>query len=250
MLIALCGQKGGSGKTTVAISVAAELLARGHRVLLVDADPQGTARTWADVAAEARRPTPTVVAMGAKMHLPGQLDTLAGSYDFTVIDCPPRHGDVQRSALMIADLAVIPCGPAAFDVWAMTEPVEIIREARKLRPDLRVAALVTRRVARAAIGAAARQAIEALGLEVLRSELGFRIAYQEAPAAGLGVAQYAPRSAAALEVRSLVDELLEVSTHGKKAEHRPKKTTKRSDARSKIPLRGRKQPQRARTSKR
>ena len=250
MLIALWGQKGGSGKTTAAIAIAAELLARGKRVLLVDADPQGTARTWADVAAEAKRPTPTVVAMGAKMHLPGQLDALAGSYDFTVIDCPPRHGDVQRSALMIADLAILPCGPAAVDVWAMTEPVEIIREARKLRQDLRVFALVTRRVSRAAIGAAARQALEALGLAVLRSELGFRIAYQEAPAAGLGIAQYAPRSSAALEVRSLVDELLEELAHGKKAKHYPKKTTKRSDARGKIPLRVRDTARSKRTSKR
>lgn len=230
MLIALCGQKGGSGKTTVAIAIAAELIARGKRVLLVDADPQGTARTWADVAAEAGRPVPTVVVMGAKMHLPGQLDSLAANYDHTVIDCPPRHGDVQRSALMVADVAVLPCGPAAVDVWAMTEPVEIIGEARKIRPDLRVFALVTRRVARAAIGAAARHNLGSLGLDVMKTELGFRIAYQEAPAAGLGVAQYAPRSAAAAEVRSLVDEILEVQVHGKKTKHRAKKTAGRSNA--------------------
>lgn len=231
MLIALCGQKGGSGKTTAAIAIAAELLARGKRVLLVDADPQGTARTWADVAAETGRPVPTVVVMGAKMHLPGQLDSLAANYDFTVIDCPPRHGDVQRSALMIADLAILPCGPAAVDVWAMTEPVEIIGEARKIRPDLRVFALVTRKVSRAAIGAAARENLGSLGLPVLRTELGFRIAYQEAPAAGVGIAQYAPRSAAALEVRALVNELLEELARDKKAKHRPKKAAGRKNAR-------------------
>lgn len=231
MLIALCGQKGGSGKTTAAIAVAAELLARGKRVLLVDADPQGTARTWADVAAEAGRPVPTVVVMGAKMHLPGQLDALAANYDFTVIDCPPRHGDVQRSALMIADLAILPCGPAAVDVWAMTEPVEIIGEARKIRPDLRVFALVTRKVSRAAIGAAARGNLGSLGLPVLKTELGFRIAYQEAPAAGLGIAQYAPRSAAAIEVRALVNELLEELARDKKTKHRPKKAAGRKNAR-------------------
>lgn len=231
MLIALCGQKGGSGKTTAAIAIAAELLARGKRVLLVDADPQGTARTWADVAAEAGRPVPTVVVMGAKMHLPGQLDSLAVNYDFTVIDCPPRHGDVQRSALMIADLAILPCGPAAVDVWAMTEPVEIIGEARKIRPDLRVFALVTRKVSRAAIGAAARENLGSLGLPVLKTELGFRIAYQEAPAAGLGIAQYAPRSAAALEVRTLVNELLEELARDKKTKHRPKKAAGRKNTR-------------------
>lgn len=63
-------------------------MARGHRVLLVDADPQGSARTWADVAAEAGHATPTVIAMGAQMHKPGQLDEIVGTYDVTVIDCP------------------------------------------------------------------------------------------------------------------------------------------------------------------
>lgn len=226
MLIAFCGQKGGSGKTTTAIAVAGELLARGrYSVLLVDADPQGTTRTWADVAGEHGHPTPTVVAMGSKMHLPGQLDALARGYDFTVIDCPPRHGDIHRSALMITDLAVLPCGPAAVDVWALAESVALIEEARALRPELKSAALITRKVKRTAIGAGAREALGASGLKVLRTELGYRVAYQEAPAAGLGIAQYAPRDAAATEVKNLVDELLEELEYGKETRHRTPSTT-------------------------
>jgi chromosome partitioning protein len=68
---AFAGQKGGAGKSTMAIAVAAELMARGSKVLLVDADPQGTATTWTEVAAEAGHATPTLVAMGANMHRPG-----------------------------------------------------------------------------------------------------------------------------------------------------------------------------------
>jgi chromosome partitioning protein len=222
-IVAFCGQKGGTGKTTAAISVAAELLERGHRVLLVDADPQASARTWADVATEAGRSVPVVVAMGPKMHTPGQLDDLAVSYDVAVIDCPPSNGDVQRSALMVCDLAVIPCGPSAFDAWALAESVELATKAQAVRPGLQVTALITRKVVGTTIGAGARDVMSKSGVRVLRSELCARIAYQEAPAAGLGVAQYAPRDQAAFEVQSLVTEILEELDHGQKAHHRAKK---------------------------
>lgn len=228
MFLAFCGQKGGSGKTTTAIAVAAELMARGSKqVLLVDADPQGTARTWADVAAEKGHPTPTVVAMGAMMHQPGQLDRLARAYDVTLIDCPPRHGDIHRSALMVADLAILPCGPTAVDVWALAESVALINQAVSIRPELKARALITRKIRRTTLGASAREALKAAGLDVMKTELCYRVAYQEAPAAGLGVAQYAPRDRAADEVKTLVDELLEELSNGKEANVVGQATTNR-----------------------
>lgn len=222
-IVAFCGQKGGTGKTTAAISVAAELVERGMRVLLVDADPQASARTWADVAAEAGRPVPVVVAMGAKMHTPGQLDDLAKGYDIAVVDCPPSNGDVQRSALMVCTLGVIPCGPSALDAWALAESVELATKAQTVRSELMVAGLITRKVVGTTIGEGARATLNKAGIRVLRSELCARIAYQEAPAAGLGVAQYAPNDLAALEVRRLVTEILEELDHGKQTHHRAKK---------------------------
>lgn len=212
MILALAGQKGGSGKTTVALAVAAELFNLGAKVLLVDADPQGSARTWGAVMAEAGKEGPTIVGMGADLYKPGQLPTLAKGFDQVVIDCPPRSGDTQRAALMVADLAVLPCGPSAVDAWALAESVELVNAAQQLRPELQGAVLITRKVARTAIGAGAREALAGCGLPVLEAELGFRVAYQEAPAAGLGVTQYAPQDAAAEEVRALVSELLELGS--------------------------------------
>lgn len=207
-VIVLAGQKGGSGKSTVAISLASESLARGLRVLLVDTDPQGTARTWGAVAGEAGHLAPTVVSMGADLHRPGQLPALAKGFDVAVIDCPPRHTEAQRAALMVADLALLPSGPSAHDAWAMAESVELVKAAQRVRPQLKAAALVTRKVPGTVIGAGAREALEGAGVPLLRAELGFRVAYQEAPAAGLGVAQYAPTSEAAAEVRELTTEVL------------------------------------------
>lgn len=205
MIIAVAGQKGGAGKTTVAVAVAVELAARGRKVLLIDLDPQGTVRTWGGVAAEAGAPrTPTVAALGAGLHL--HLPPLAAAHDVTVVDCPPRHGELQRAALMVADLAVLPCGPSAFDVWALTESVDLVREAQALRPRLDAAVLVTRKTA-TTLGAGVRRALEELGLPVLDTALASRVAYQEAPALGLGPTTYAPSSPAAAEVRRLVTEL-------------------------------------------
>lgn len=204
--IAFVGQKGGTGKTTTAICVAAESLARGRRVLLVDADPQGTTRTWGEIAAEEGHPCPSVVAMGAVLHHPNQLPTLAEGYDLVVIDCPPRHGEIQRSALMVADLAVMPCGPSGVDAWAMAESLDLVREAQVVRPNLQAVLLVTRKT-RTVLGANARSALAEAGVPILATELGFRVAYQEAPPAGLGVTTYAPNDQAAVEVRALVDEL-------------------------------------------
>jgi len=216
MIIALTGQKGGIGKSTTAICLAVAALERGSRVLLVDADPQGTVRTWCDVANEAARKAPTVVAMGATMHRAGQLRDMAASFDVVVIDCPPRHGDIQRSALMVADLAVLPCGPSAADAWALAGSLDVLAEARSLREDLAACVLLTRKQGRTVLAKGARAALSAAGLPILRTELGHRVAYQEALAAGHGITTYAPRDAGARETYQLLEEL-EKLVHGEES---------------------------------
>ena len=208
MIVALTGQKGGVGKSTLAICIASELLVRRRKVLLVDADPQGTIRTWGEVAAEAEQPLPSIVSMGATMHRPEQLPTVRQGYDDVVIDCPPRHGDIQRSALMVADMAILPCGPSSADAWALAASIDLINEARTLRPELEVRIVITRKQVRTALGRSAREELTKSGIELLKSELGYRVAYAESLGAGQGVTTYAPRDAAAEEVRSLVNELL------------------------------------------
>jgi chromosome partitioning protein len=208
MIVTLMGQKGGVGKSTTAICLGMAAFERGLSTLFVDADPQGTLRTWSEVAAERQRSVPTVVAMGASMHRPGQLDAVAKGYDWTFIDCPPRHGDVQRSALMITDLAILPCGPSASDVWALSSSLELIRSARELRDSLMACIVITRKQPRTALGKDARAVLETSELPVLESELLYRVAYQEALAAGTGVvSQGRRRDAAALEVQRLFEEV-------------------------------------------
>jgi chromosome partitioning protein len=210
MICAFVGQKGGSGKSTLAVCVAAELSARGHNVLLIDADPQATAVTWHDVATEAGHTAPTVVAMTGTLHKPNQLPRLATAYDHVIIDTPPRLGDVQRSAMMVADVALLPCGPSAPDAWALAESVKTITEATDYRPQLQAAIVINKKRAGTAAAKGAREALSSTGLQILASEIGLRQPFQEAVAAGLGVAAYAPKDVAAVEIRTLVDELMKV----------------------------------------
>jgi chromosome partitioning protein len=219
MIVAFAGQKGGVGKSTTAVCLAVAALERDARVLLVDADPQSTVRTWGEVAAERKRPAPTVIAMGASMHKPGQLGELAAGYDYTFIDCPPRHGEVQRSALMIADVVVLPCGASAADAWALASSIEIVQEARAMRDALIACVLITRKQGRTALGKGARKVLESTGLPVLDTELGARVAYQEALAGGQGITTYAPRDAGTREIFDLLDELGRLF-HGQEASGR------------------------------
>jgi chromosome partitioning protein len=163
---------------------------------------------WGECAASAGHRAPAVVAMGGTMHRAGQLLPLAASYAVVVIDCPPRLGDIQRSALMVADLAVLPCGPSPADAWALAGTAELVAEAQAVRPALQACIVLTRKQGRTAVGHGARAVVATTGLSVCQTELGYRVAYQEMLAGGQGVTTYAPRDAAAKEVRALFEELM------------------------------------------
>lgn len=204
MIVAVVGTKGGVGKSTVALAIGAEWFRRGRSVLLVDADPQASLLTWREIASERQREAPPVVAMGASL---ADLSSVAAGHEVTVIDTPPRAGSATRNALLVADLALLPCGPAPMDAWALSGALEVLEEARRMRPELEAAVVLTRVSRRTTLGATAREALGDCGVPVLETELGNRIAYQEAPATGRGVTTYDPNGAAADEVRALVDEI-------------------------------------------
>lgn len=205
MIVSLAGQKGGSGKTTTAICLADEWHRRGSRVLVIDTDPQATARTWGDVASELGVDGPTIIGMGAGFH--EKLGPLTETYDVIVIDCPPGQVETQRAALMTSDVVIVPCGAGATDVWSMAETVDIARQARMLRPSLYVGILITRRDSRTVIGGQVRETLEETGLPVFEATLGRRVDFEEAPNSGTGVTRYNPKGAAAKEIEALADEI-------------------------------------------
>lgn len=207
MKIAVLNQKGGVGKTTIAIHIAAVLAAKSNRVLLVDADPQGSSLDWSAI----REGEGLFSVVGLpKPNLHRELTALSRNYDHVVIDGPPRVYDVARSAIMAADLVLIPVQPSPYDVWAAKEIVDLLREASSFKESLKVAFVINRKIANTAIGRDVTEALASYELPVLRNALAQRVSFAESAGKGLTVLETEPKGLAAKEVITMVDELLEL----------------------------------------
>ena len=201
MIIGVLNQKGGVGKTTLAVNVSATLAMRGLRVLLVDADPQGSSMAWS--AAREAPPLFPVVGM-AKPTLHRDMPEIAKDYDAVVIDGAPRVNDLGRAAILASDTILIPVQPSPYDVWAASDTVQLIREAQQFKPDLKAAFVINRKIVNTAIGRDVATALEHFDIPVLPTQLCQRVLYAESAGQGLGVAEVAPNSEAARELAALV----------------------------------------------
>jgi len=204
-IVAMAGQKGGSGKTTLAVTLASEWHRRGHRVLLVDLDPQGTSTTWGDLASELGVVGPTVVGMGDAIRT--QLPSMAAAYDHIVIDCPPRAGKRTTGALMVADLVVLPCGPSPADLWALTEALEIVGQAQELRPELQARIAMNSVLSSTKLGSEVIEALAGLDVPTMEAIIHSRVAFVRALSLGQGVTASEPDSLASKEARAFTDEV-------------------------------------------
>lgn len=206
MIIGVLNRKGGVGKTTIAINVAATLAVAGLRVLLVDADPQASALSWSNL--RERDPLFAVVGM-ARPTLHREIPAIAAKFDLVIIDGGPGINDLGRAAILASDLVLVPVQPSPYDVWAAAETVQQIREARQFKPGLKAGFVINRKVANSTI---ARQAMLTLAqfedLPALAAALNQRVIYAESAAHGLAVIEVAPYGEAAREMGNLVQQIL------------------------------------------
>lgn len=199
-VVTVAQQKGGSGKTTIAVNLAVELSRRGQRVAVLDTDPQGSLGRWFLARrarlGEAGMEFSTASAWGVGY----ECEKLKRGADVVIVDTPPKVDADLRPALREADLVIVPVAASMVDLWATDGVFDLIgREGRR-------AVIVLNRVkAGTRLGAEVAEAAEKVG-GVAGATLGQRVAYAETLGLGLGASEV--RGAAADEVARLADEVL------------------------------------------
>jgi len=202
-VIAVLNQKGGSGKTTIATHLARALQLDGADVLLVDSDPQGSARDWAAV----REDQPLTVVGIDRPTIDRDLKNVA-SKDYVVIDGAPQAADLAISAIKAASFILIPVQPSPYDIWATSDLVDLVKQRIELTDGkLKAAFVVSRAIKGTRIGAEITEALMGYGLPVLDTRITQRVSYPGSAAAGTTILDSEPDGDGAAEVRALLAEI-------------------------------------------
>lgn len=201
-VITIAQQKGGSGKTTLAVNLAVAFLRAGHRVALLDTDPQGSLGRWfmarRDRMEDAGMDLSTASAWGVSY----ECDKLSRSNDFIIIDTPPKVDADLRPALRVADLVLIPVASSHVDLWATEGVLDLAAREGK-----RATIVLNRTKAGTRLGADVARAAGELSCELAGARLSQRMIYAETLGQGLGALEGA-RGPAGAEVLALADEVL------------------------------------------
>ncbi len=206
--IAVANQKGGTGKTTLALNLAAGLQRRGS-TLVLDADPQASISQWAAMG-DASGHLPAVQAV-AHDDVPARIAQGTHGHRYVVIDCPPTlQTAMVCDVLNSVDVLLVPIQPSPVDLWASVDIATAVRDSRRHNPRLKAFVVLNQLDSRNALSRAMHEALAELEFPTLRAGLARRAAYRSAAVEGTSVYGLGHRGkAAAREVEALIEELLQ-----------------------------------------
>jgi chromosome partitioning protein len=202
LVITVAQQKGGTGKTTLAASLAAAM-ASDRKVALLDIDPQHSLTRWHALRPAAAAPLTFSDVSGWRVA--AELDRLRSAHDAVIIDSPPQVDTDARLAIRAANIVLIPVQPSPPDIWAAEGTLKLATAEKR-----RAAMVLNRVPAAGKLRESMIAQLRAADAPLLATIIGNRTGFASAFAVGLGVTEAAPRSIAANELRALLKELLEL----------------------------------------
>ena len=203
MILAFLNQKGGVGKSTLSTNAADYFHRRGDKLLLIDADPQGTTNDWA----VRRDDLPFPVMQLARDNMAREILSHAANYDHVVIDGPPRAEALSRAVIIASDLVVMPIEASGASDWASQTTIRQIREAREYKDNLLSVFLVSRIIPNTVISRSIRDHVADYGIPLLKATVANRVPYAEALTMGKTIFEWAGHSKAAHEFSTVMEEI-------------------------------------------
>ncbi|MEM7569534.1 MAG: ParA family partition ATPase [Pseudomonadota bacterium] len=196
-------QKGGAGKTSLAVHLACYWAGKGKSVALVDGDPQGSLSAWAALRAEQDGLSPLECQTAEGWKAATVVSKLASDHDYVLVDTAPHAETATRTAARESDLAIVPLQPSPLDLWASAGSLKMLADEKKP-----YVAVLNRVPPRSSMADTVAEQISEKGLKVAKSRLGNRQDFAASFLAGKGVSEYKARSKAAEEIAALAKEIV------------------------------------------
>lgn len=211
-IITVANQKGGCGKTTITMQLAGSVGKDNLKVLVVDADPQGTATRWVASASD-DLPFPAHIAglsaAGGQVHK--EVKKYIGLYDYIFIDCPPAVDSlIPQSALMISDLVLIPVIPSPADLWAAVGIQELIERIQIVNVKLKSLIIPNMCQGNQTLTQGTLKVLDEFGIGICKAHIYLRTAYKQSVALGQTVHSLKGAEKAVKEISDLKKEVLQL----------------------------------------